>query len=55
VKKYSKKKDKKVSGKNATGPGYRTSDFSKSKMFGGNNRSFGKGFNPGAFKVQHKG
>jgi hypothetical protein len=45
---------KKKAGKNAAGPGFRTSDHFKGRVFG---KNFGKvlKFNPSQFRTQHKG
>lgn len=56
MKSYQKAK----SGKNQTGPGFRTHDFFKKSRFEGKNMTGSAanakaGFNPGQFKTQHKG
>lgn len=47
------------SGKNATGPGFRTSDHFKASIFAGGKSAFQKPIqsksNPSQFRTQHKG
>jgi hypothetical protein len=54
MKKYQKKKDKSQKS-NTLGPKYRTPDHFKGKNFGASKKSHQVRFNPGQFKVQHKG
>lgn len=60
MKKYVKSKSKQ-SGPNATGPKYRTPDHFKGATFAGGSKFSGRGkapvtrFDPGKFKIQHKG
>jgi hypothetical protein len=55
MKSFQKSKSRELKGQNAAGPKFRTPSSFKSNSFAGKKSTPQLKFNPGQFKIQHKG